>query len=53
MAKGDKEIAAGSVLGGIAACEMAVLGTACPFCVVGAAVLLAAGGAKKMMARKK
>lgn len=53
MGKGNKEIAAGGVLGGIAACELAVLGTACPLCVVGAAALLTLGGVKKFRARKK
>ncbi|MFH1403249.1 MAG: hypothetical protein ABIH11_03160 [Candidatus Altiarchaeota archaeon] len=48
MGKGDTELAVGGALGGLAVGEVLVLGVACPLCVVGAAVLLAAGGLKKV-----
>jgi len=53
MAEGNTEIAAGCVLGGVAVGEATLLGFVCPLCVVGSAVLIAAGGIRKIKARQK
>jgi len=48
LENGNFELAMGTGLGALAAGEIAVLGLACPACIVGAPFLLGAGAIKKI-----
>ncbi len=48
LENGNFELAMGTGLGALAAGEIAVLGLACPACIVGAPFLIGAGALKKM-----
>lgn len=48
LENGNFELAMGTGLGALAAGEIAILGLACPACIVGAPFLIGAGAVKKI-----